>query len=467
MVDSNRLTPVTLSFWLLALSVALLPIGLGGNRPIPFGLAQLGLAASGFLLLLDKRIWKETFFSRRIRLSLVLFFAVFTWAWLQTQSFMPAGWAHPLWQEAAGVLKKPVAASIAISPEDSLHALTRLITYLACGLLAYILGQNPGRAKQLLEILWLSAGAVCVYGLAVYLLGNDSILWFKKWSYEEDLTATFVNRNHFAIYAGMGLVTGAALLMQSWRDDIEKRRKGEVGKAVRSWLGKKGLPRLFLLALMLTCVLLSHSRAGLVLTVLGFGGYLFFHQIYIKSYRWAAAVGVLAVLALILVFVAAGQYSERFATLFSDYSSRDRLRVYEIIWKAVQINPFLGYGLDGFQSIFRLYQPGMVMEFNRGHSDILESLLDLGIVGGLVLWAAVVLLITGLFHGIFRRRRYGLFPALGLAISAMAILHGAVDFSLQIPGVVFMWATLMGTGLAQSWRENEKETALEKKGKPG
>jgi O-antigen ligase len=465
MADSNRLTPVTISFWLLALSVALLPIGLGGNRPIPFGIAQLALAASGLLLLADKRVWKETAFFRRLRVALALFFAVFVWAWLQTQSFMPTGWAHPLWQEAADILKKPVEASIAIAPEDSLHALTRLMTYLACGLLAYILTQNPTRARQLLEILWLSAAAICVYGLVVYLLGNGSILWFKKWAYEEDLTATFVNRNHFAIYAGMGFVTGVALLMQSWREDIEKHKKVEIGKAIQAWLTRKGLPRFILLVLMLICVLLSHSRAGLMLTVVGLGGYLFFHQIYSKSYRWAAAVGVLAVLALILVFIAAQQYSERFATLFSDYSTRDRMAVYEIIWKALQINPFLGYGLDGFQSIFRLYQPGMVMEFNRGHSDILEALLDLGVVGGLLLWVAIGLLLTGLFHGIFRRRRYGLFPTLALATSAMVILHGTVDFSLQIPGVVFYWAALLGTGLAQSWRESEKELALEKKKK--
>jgi hypothetical protein len=41
------------------------------------------------------------------------------------------------------------------------------------------------------------------------------------------------------------------------------------------------------------------------------------------------------------------------------------------------------------------------------------------------------------------------------------LCHATVDFSLQIPGVVMPWAMLLGLGLAQSWRQEEKEPAQE------
>src|ERR1700744_6031764 len=96
-------------------------------------------------------------------------------------------------------------------------------------------------------------------------------------------------------------------------------------------------------------------------------------------------------------------------------------------------NLWLGFGLNGFEPEFRLYQTGMLMEFNHAHNDWLESLLDLGIPMGLVLWGAIALLLSGLLHGILTRRQHGMFPALGMAVSLMTLAHGIVDFSLQIP----------------------------------
>lgn len=458
----EELDPVAAAFWCFALAVALLPIGLGGNRPIPLGIAQMGLAISGLFLFLEQGFWRGFCLFTRLRWALGLFGAVLIWAFLQTQGFMPAGWDHPLWNEAAAVLGKPLQATIAIAPQESLAGMARLITTIACGFLAYALGQDAARARQLIRVIWYSGIVVCSYGILAYMSGNGAILWFQKWSYFNDLTATFVNRNHFAVYAGLVFLCGVALLIQSLREQVQKTRLEEQRQGLRRWLVQKGVPQAVMLGLVISCIILSHSRAGLILTLLAFGSYLFFFQIYIRAYRRAVLTGMLALAACVLVLIAAMATSERFAVLLQDYSSTDRLKVYGIVWQAMLDNLWLGYGLNGFQPVFRLYQPGMSMEFTHAHSDVLESLLDLGLIFGLLLWLAIALLLSGLFHGVLKRRRHGLFPTLGLASSVLVLGHALVDFSLQQPGVAFIWAALVGTGLAQSWGQSEKSTYLDR-----
>jgi O-antigen ligase len=355
--------------------------------------------------------------------------------------------------------------TIAISPEDALNGLSRLITYIATGLLAYAFGQNVSRARQLLQALWLTGVVICAYGLVMSATGTPKILWFDKWIFQDDLTATFINRNNFALYAGLVMVTGFALLGQSWHEDVESKRISQRIAAVREWLLKEALLQIFLLVLVLTCIVFSHSRAGFVLALAGAGLYIFFYQIYLKAWRHAIIVGVLAFLvaavALVVIRYVPGN---RFAVLMSDYSSQDRFRVYGWTLQAIRDNPWLGYGLNGFTAVYRLYQQNMSMLFVRAHNDVLESLLDLGVPAGLLLWSAIALLLSGLYHGITNRRRHGMFPVLALTASCMVLAHAMVDFSLQIPGVVLYWAALTGTGLAQSWRQLDKPPPRERTG---
>ncbi len=456
MARANWLNPTACAFWCLVIATTILPIGLGGNRPIPLGLAQAGLALCSFFLVTSRNVWAEFRLFSRLRWAIFLFCVVALWAYFQTQPYAPIGWTHPIWTEAATVLKVPVHPTIAVSPEDSLKGLSDYITYIAAGLLAYILAQDPLRARKLVQVLWLTGAATCVYGLIVYFTGTNKILWFEKWAYQGDLTGTFVNRNHFAIYAGMMFVSGAAILMHSWEHGVQRMKAHQRVEALRNWLTTRGIPYGLLLGLIFLSILFSHSRAGLVLTILGMGSYIFFYQIYIGAWKRAISIGVVVVVILAVVLFIAMQFSDRFSVLFSDYSSLDRLHVYKLALHIIQDNPVLGYGLNGFEPEFRLYQQYMLMEFNHAHSDILESLVDLGIPFGLLLWAAIILLLSGLWHGIRSRRRDGLFPALGLAVSLMALGHALVDFDLQIPGVAVTWAVLLGAGLAQSWTHAEK-----------
>lgn len=455
MAFTDRLNVEKLSFWLFLASALLLPVGLGGNRPLPFGLAEGGFAASFLLLFYKNANLINLAMPKRIVWAVGLFGVVLLWAFIQTMGPVPENLAHPLWSEASRVLGQPLVPTIALDPELARSGIIRTLTYLLAGCGAYILMQDAMRARLFIQLFWLSGTIICAYGFFMQLMGIEKILWVNKWSYLGDLTGTFVNRNHFALYADMVLVTGLALFMQSWREHMSDIKPSQRIKAVQAWLQKEGFLRLFGMLLILLCLIYSHSRAGLMLGLLGMCLYVFFYHIYRRNIRLAFVLAFFGIILLIGGALLASQHLDRFAHIMVDGSSKARFSVYELTLRAIGDNPLLGYGINGFSSVFRLYQPNIVLEFNRAHSDILESVLELGIPAALLFFLSFLLLLSGLWHGVTTRKRHGVFPCLALAVSVIVLLHVMVDFSLQIPGIAVLFACVMGMGLAQSWGKKD------------
>lgn len=444
------------AFACYVLCITLLPIGFGGNRDIPFGIAQIVLAISALLLVFEQNLLKECFWPKRILWAFWLFGLTILWGFLQTQSFMPSDWHHPIWQEAAKALNKPLEGSIALWRGEAFFSLNRLITYIAAGVLGYVFGQDHGRAKLMLEALWYSGIALCIYGYFNIAIDSTKVLWVEKLQYEHDLTSTFFSKNHFAIYAALVLLCGCCLLYQSWRKALRETREKKLIRAFMAWVSQKAPLPFFSILFVFGAILMAHSRAALLLSLAGISVYFICYQIYAK--KWNRAIMLLLVSvgigAAIISF--AVESSQQFANLFIDQSSKDRATVYNFCLAAIGDNPWFGYGLGSFHAVFRMYNDSVSASFNHAHSDILESLVDLGLPAGLMLWCAIALLISGVIRGLFKRRRYGLFPALGCAASFIVLAHSAVDFSLQIPGVVMPFAMLLGLSLAQSWGSSEK-----------
>lgn len=455
MVLTHRLNRHTIIFWALALPLLLLPIGLGGNRAIPFGLMQIGLGIffAGFAFTEHTYIhWPK-----RLKVALVLFAAVLLWGFVQTLSITPTAWHHPLWAEAQKALPA-LQGSISLTPDAGLLALQRLITYVLIGTAIYVLAKDPTTARRLITMFWIVGVALCAFALLQHWLQPTRILWLAKWSYEDDVTGTFVNRNHFADYAGLTFITGIALAWQSFRTFFRGIKRHQYGEALQTWFVRRGAPFMAMLGIVAVALIQSHSRAGLVCTLIAAAVFSFSYLIYQRRFKSAvlltAAIAV-AGAAIVLVMADAG----RFATLFKDYSSLDRMKVYTLTAGAIQTNPWFGHGLGSFESAFRLYRDTSMMwgefGFNHVHSDWLETAFDLGVPFALLFVTALAVIISGLWHGVRTRHKDGLYPALGLAASVLVLTHALVDFNMQMPGVVVSWLILLGCGLAQSWSTRE------------
>jgi O-antigen ligase len=444
-IDSTRV-----AFVALAATILLLPLGLGGARVLPFALAQIGLAI--FFTAYAAGSPDAVPLPRRLKVAGSLFALVLLWGWVQTVGFTPSDWHHPLWSDANTLLGGEYWGAISLTPQNGHAVLMTMTTYALLLAAVYVLARDPITAHKLLMMLWCVGVAVCLYGLVLQAADSRTILWWDKWGYETDLTATFVNRNHFADYAGIVFIVGLGLAWQSLRTLLRTAKPHARGAAIQSWLLRSGLAYTVALLLVMMAIIFSHSRAGLVATLLGTGVFGAAYLVYQKRFMLALALPLLVALAGAGAVATLGDSVSRFNTLFSDYSSRDRMTAYTDTANAIADNPFFGHGLGSFEQAFRLYRSHDIRAyFDHAHSDWLEMAFDLGVPAAALLFIAIALLVSGCWHGVRTRRQYGLYPALGLGVSALVLAHALVDFNLQVPGVVVSWLLVLGAGLAQGW----------------
>ena len=126
--------------------------------------------------------------------------------------------ASPRLAAGIGALDMPLKGRITVNPDATLSALMNLVGYLAVFWVALETAQSRRRAALALNIFVGIAAAYAAYGLAVFFAGNETILFMRKWDYFDALTSTFVNRNSYATYAGLGLLCVVGLLLDEVRN---------------------------------------------------------------------------------------------------------------------------------------------------------------------------------------------------------------------------------------------------------
>jgi O-antigen ligase len=440
-----------LIFGELCVIVLLVPLPLGTARPLAWDALALAVAmlliATLFLPISETSIKREGLF-----LPTVLFGIVIGYALLQTVPWVPSVLRNPIWDQATDILGKGVNGSIAADRIAALIYVLRLLSYAGIFYLSVILGRDAHRARVGIRLVAFSGCFYGIYGLLVYWSGNRTILWYPKWAYLTDLTGSFVNRNSFATYLGLCTLAALTLTLESFsrmelRGDF--RRKLALGIEFTS----KRAPYLLMIFILLTALLLTHSRGGLASTI---GGVL----ILLLAITFAPGTGRLrrvgawsigpcVVVLLIAILISSGATLDRLLT--TDMDSNTRLLVYQLTVQAIKDYPILGIGLGSFASVFPIYRTAdVVAYFDLAHDDYLQNLLELGIPVALCLFAAIVWLVRLCIHGIRTRYRDAIFPCLGLAASTLVGLHATIDFSLQIPAVTTVYLFILGIAVAQS-----------------
>ena len=136
----------------------------------------------------------------------------------------------------------------------------------------------------------------------------------------------------------------------------------------------------------------------------------------------------------------------------TDWDREERLKVYALTSNAIADTPLAGTGYGSFRQIFRLYQdPSVRKIYGKAHNTYLENALELGLPGLIFLLAAIAALFWRCVLGLRERERDHIYPALGVAATALVAAHSLVDFSLQMPAVALTYAIIMGIAVAQSW----------------
>jgi len=462
------MTASNLLFRLLLGLVVLAPLPLGSNRPWAWSLLAV---AVGFLIVAWAILTAlgsaraPVPFSRLWPMSLP-FGVVLAWSFVQTlPGFLPSGYWHPMWVDAARALAGPHFLGLVTSdPALTMSAILRLTCYGAIFWLSAQLGRERTRAHEALVVLSLAGSAYAAYGLLVHFVGWETILWMPKWAYPGDLTATFVNRNAYGAYAGLGLLTCAALFIHS----LQPLAKGRHGRSygafdIAETVILRAMPYLLGVLVIGSALLLSHSRGAMLATGVALGTLLV----------TAATAGVMrpraAVLMSCAVLVVGGAALaisgdvtiERLVEDTSTTQDADRLNTYRLALVAIADSPMTGNGLGAFLPTFRVYRDVSVSGatvWDYAHNVHLELAMDLGLPATILLYLSFGAVIFSCFAGLIRRHRDQIFPALAIGAAVLLGVHGLVDFSVQMPAIAATFALLLGIGFAQSWNSDRRET---------
>lgn len=445
----------TAIFWIFVAAVAWAPFWFGGNRPLAWGvnalLYPLILVAYDLGLLVLRRPYPVH--PARIAVPILCLVVCVAWVAVQLVAPAPFGAEHPIWPLAADVLGEPIAGTITIDPSATREAILRLLPAPACLWLALQLCRDERRARLFVFALGLIGGLYAFYGLVAFFAPAPQILWFEKIAYLDSLTATFVNRNNFATYAGITLLAALGTV-------VGTRAAGSGGSrwwalladAAVALTGRAGIALVAALAIAIALVL-SGSRAGIGATV---AGVVLFWMIFLGRGGNRAAKIWVVVLGLVAFALVAANFGALLFTRIGDTGFEDAGRggIYARTVAAIADFPLTGIGYGAFESAFRIYRDASVVPagvVDKAHDTYLEAALGLGLPVTAVALVGYLALFRRMLSGALGRRYGWVIPAVGAAATVLVGVHALVDFSMQIQGVEITWAALAGAAVAQSW----------------
>lgn len=287
------------------------------------------------------------------------------------------------------------------------------------------------------NVLWLLLAGMAVfqaiYGIAALASGSDSIFGIWPRNNPGSVHGSFSNRNLFAAYLALLLPMVAAVW---WIRGMPllARLPSEI----------KVAGSLIAAAIVGTAMFASTSRLG---AVAGLAGVLIGLLLWSRHRRllqghsvWPAYLVLAGTLTAALWYGVMPLAERLAATDIEDY----RFVVVASMLTEFPASWYLhGVGLGGFEAAFKQIQPGDSSGWwDYAHNDLLQWLIEMGIIGAAILLAIIAGLLRAAHLNIERIPLYA-----GLAALSMVALG---DFSWHIPGTQIVLALYIGTLLRRS-----------------
>lgn len=297
-------------------------------------------------------------------------------------------------------------------------------------------------ASARMTLMYAFAGSAlfqAIYGSFEYLSGRQQIFAFPKRFYLDSATGTFINRNHFALLCVIGLIAILASLPLAARAP----KRGNGGAA---WTGVVRVASWTAATIIAAAVLMSFSRAGLLLAFIG----AVLAVVINRSAKSSVAYGLGIATALLLILIAwdaSRLPAERFwATPQDESRVTDRTVVWHSALGSWPSATFVGSGLGTFEAVYAAIQPASVhSRWDHAHNDWLQMYLEGGLIG--LAGAAGILLLV--LASCWRRKTEPPFAFCLVAI-AVASAQAFVDFPTRIPALAVWISVLLGLSLTPS-----------------
>ncbi|MBK0398725.1 O-antigen ligase family protein [Limibaculum sp. M0105] len=444
-------------FWLTLAIICVTAFALAGNRPtawIALSLAVLSLFA--VQLVYDLAAPPDRTDRAFLVTILVAWSLVVAWAIVQCLPALIPGWSHPAWEAA---MVSP--GRISVDPVATAQGALRLITYACIFWIGYRAGARRGRARAFVTMIAVWVLLTALYGLAALWAGVNPITGPS--AYPGVVTSSFISRNAYALYAGLGMLAataGVGLIVRRELSHLPPNMSAAPIRVADVVISHGWFLVLAGIVLAVT-VVMTESRGGTFAAAVGMCV-----MIALITYErgsvgkmLAWSVGLPAVLLLIGLWVtshvsSAGAEGLAGRIALEDPSQDARWGIYGLLIEGIASRPLLGHGLGAFQDGFRQFLTADfgASEWDRAHNTFLQSAFELGLPAAALMFFALGVIAVRLLHGVWHRSRGRAIPAFALATLAAAGVHSLIDFGPEMPATAALIAMILGVGTAQCHR---------------
>jgi len=368
-------------------------------------------------------------------------------------SLTPAFEPHPAWSLVPGAI-----ATVTIDPYSTWLELFKLLGLAAAFLAGASFGGDDDRAKQLIQGVLIAGLAYGLWAFFNFETSRTLLFGQPRQLDPSRLAGSLSSANIAATLFGALVVLNVADLMRR----LERQREHRTGplqlRHLEPMLQASAIP-LVGLGVCLTCLVLTLSRTGLVVTPAAVAVFLGLRAI-LGARKGAVAAPLVSMLVIVAGLVIAGValnmgvMGERLTSFHEDASSR--AAVYAAHWAAFQASPWQGYGLGTFAHINNMAMNNANRDTLYGigatHNVYIQWLEEAGLVGAVPMFATVALIAARIIQGLRTRQRVRLWLLAILTVLGVFLLHGATDFPLEVPSMTLFLSLFLGLGYRMARR---------------
>jgi len=455
-----------LRFWILiGFLVACFLFG-GSSRPD--NVLLLPLRAISLLCLLALLLLPGKLDFRAVRMPL-LFLGAFAASMLIQLIPLPPSW----WTALPGrdlytvdAVRDVVWAwhPITLSPDRTWNSLIATLTPLIV-LVGYAGLRNEQRASLVTVLLYFAGGTILL-GAAQLAAGPNSAFFYYTGRSEGLPTGFLANRNHQA-----ALLVCVLPILRLWV--LMPARSA-------SFARYRGIAALGIAAMLIPFILLTGSRMGTALILIGLIGAWAVRPVALewkgegRARLWGALAAVVLIAGVAALFVMQGRALSLDRLAVVGTADDPRVKFMPIVIDMARLFFPAGSGFGSFDLVFRGFEPNQDLRptyFNNAHNDLAE----LALTGGLL--AIAVLLAFVLWCGrqiprVFRRRgapaNFSTYLArAGLFIILIFFLASLVDYPLRAPAISAVFAIAACWVAAHGAARGQQATSLAPSLEPG
>ncbi len=429
----------------IVVMLAVAPLLLGSADPLFCGVWAGWVGLLYVALGLGPSAWSPMPKSRLLMVSGVLFGSAIAYMVVQA---LPAPWLG----DFALLGRSFTQDQISVARGDSLLMALRHATYAGLFVLVITLTSRSHTRHSLLSAIVLIVTFQAAIGIISLRLLGDTAVGFDKLDHIGSATGTFTNRNVFAMMLAMGLNLAVGLAAKHVSAAREQRRPW--------WTDGQLLVNLACCAVILSGILLSNSRMGLMVAV-GSSALVLAASLSsrtnLKPLAFTSLVAVVLFGGLLALYGVA--LIERLSDAGADAQTRGR--IYELSFALIGERPLLGWGAGSFpQAVQVVRNDGMITDtvINRAHNTYFSVFAELGLVAGAAFFVALLLPFLLIVRHVTDRGAEWRIAVMCSGALLAAAIHSLVDYGLEIQSNALLWVTILALGCSAALHGAKKRT---------